>query len=42
VVETAKVLAETRGTSLEEISQQTTENFFRLFAKVPRPDAKAA
>ncbi|MGL5167412.1 MAG: TatD family hydrolase [Afipia sp.] len=42
VVETAKVLAETRGVSLEEIAQQTTENFFRLFDKVPRPDAKAA
>jgi TatD DNase family protein len=36
VVETAKVLAETRGVSLEEISRQTTENFFRLFSKVPR------
>jgi TatD DNase family protein len=35
VVEVAKVLAETRGVSLEEISRQTTENFFRLFAKVP-------
>ncbi len=31
----AKVLAETRGVSLEEISRQTTENFFRLFSKVP-------
>jgi TatD DNase family protein len=37
VVETAKVLAETRGVSLEEIGRQTTDNFFRLFAKVPRP-----
>jgi TatD DNase family protein len=35
VVEIAKVLAETRGVSLAEISRQTTENFFRLFAKVP-------
>lgn len=34
VVEVAKVLAETRGVSLEEISRQTTENFFRLFSKV--------
>ncbi len=42
VVETAKVLAETRGVTLDEIAQQTTENFFRLFDKVPRPDAKAA
>lgn len=37
VVETAKVLAATRGVSAEEIARQTTENFFRLFNKVPRP-----
>ena len=37
VVETAKVLAETRGTSFDEIARQTSENFFRLFSKVPRP-----
>ena len=42
VVETARVLAETRGVSLEEISRQTTENFFRLFDKVPRSNAAAA
>jgi TatD DNase family protein len=35
VTETAKVLAETRGVSLEALSRQTTENFFRLFDKVP-------
>jgi TatD DNase family protein len=42
VVETAKVLAETRAVSLDELARQTTENFFRLFDKVPRPDVKTA
>jgi TatD DNase family protein len=37
VEETARVLAQTRGVSLEELARSTTENFFRLFAKVPRP-----
>jgi TatD DNase family protein len=37
VVETAKVLAETRGVSFDDIAHQTSENFFRLFGKVPRP-----
>ena len=41
VVEIAKVLAETRGVSLEEISRQTTQNFFRLFGKVPAPKEAA-
>jgi len=36
VVETAKVLAEVRGVSAEEMARQTTDNFFRLFTKVPR------
>jgi TatD DNase family protein len=35
-VETAKVLAQARGTSLEDVTRDTTENFFRLFNKVPR------
>jgi len=42
VVETAKVLALVRGVSLEEITCQTTENFFRLFNKVPRELSVAA
>jgi TatD DNase family protein len=41
VIEIAKVLAETRGVTLAEISQQTTANFFRLFSKVPAPKAAA-
>ena len=41
VAETAKVLAETRETSPDEIARQTTENFFRLFGKVPRQAAGA-
>jgi TatD DNase family protein len=41
VVETARVLAETRGVSLDDIARQTTENFFRLFDKVPGPNAAA-
>jgi TatD DNase family protein len=41
VVETAKILAETRAVSTDEIARQTTENFFRLFCKVPRPEASA-
>jgi TatD DNase family protein len=42
VVETAKTLAQTRGVTPEEIAHQTTENFYRLFNKVPRELAGAA
>ena len=41
VVETAKVLAETRGVTFDEIARQTTDTFFRLFSKVPRAAASA-
>src|SRR3954464_15560483 len=41
VVEVAKVLAETRGVSFEDIASQTSENFFRLFSKVPPPKGEA-
>jgi TatD DNase family protein len=42
VVETAKTLAQIRGVSTEEIARQTTENFYRLFSKVPPVAAEAA
>jgi TatD DNase family protein len=42
VVETAKTLAQVRGLTFDDIARQTTENFFRLFAKVPRRAAAAA
>src|ERR1700730_10842570 len=42
VVQTAKVLAQTRNVDFEEIARQTTDNFFRLFSKVPRQAAVAA
>jgi len=36
VTETARMLAGARGVSTDDIARQTTENFFRLFSKVPR------
>lgn len=37
VAHTAQVLGETRGLSGEKIAQVTSDNFFRLFSKVPDP-----
>jgi TatD DNase family protein len=39
VAHTAKVLGETLGVDSEEIAAITTDNFFRLFTKMPRPAA---
>ena len=36
VAHTARVLAEARGVAFEDMARQTTENFYRLFDKVPR------
>nr|WP_294867391.1 TatD family hydrolase [uncultured Pseudogulbenkiania sp.] len=33
----AEHIAELRGLSFEAVAQATTDNFFRLFAKIPRP-----
>ena len=38
VVNTAKVLAEVKGVNEQQIWAQTTQNFFRLFNKIPTPD----
>lgn len=40
VVHTARVLAQTIGLFEEETARLTTENFFRLFTKVPRDAAR--
>ncbi len=37
VIETASVLAIVKGVTPEALAAATTENFFRLFSKVPRP-----
>jgi len=39
VVHTANMLAELKGIGASELAAATTENFFRLFSKVRRPDA---
>ncbi len=42
VAHTARVLAETMGVGEDAIAALTTENFFRLFNKIPRPAGKGA
>ncbi len=42
VVNTARVLGETIGLSESEVAATTTENAFRLFSKMPRPDGLKA
>jgi TatD DNase family protein len=37
VAHTAAVLADTIGLSDTDVHQMTTDNFFRLFSKMPRP-----
>jgi TatD DNase family protein len=41
VANTAAVLAETIGVGTDEIARITTDNFFRLFTKMPRPAGNA-
>jgi TatD DNase family protein len=42
VAHTAKVLGETLGMGADEIATLTTDNFFRLFKKMPRPAVQGA
>ena len=42
VVNTAAVLAETIGVTADQIGKITTDNVFRLFAKMPRPGGQGA
>jgi TatD DNase family protein len=42
VVETAKTVAAARGFPFDDLARQTTENFFRLFDKVPPPKSSSA
>ncbi|TWG99120.1 TatD DNase family protein [Mesorhizobium sp. J18] len=41
VAHTAKLLGETIGVGEDEIARITSDNFFRLFTKVPRPDGRS-
>ena len=38
IANTAQVLADTRGVTIDAIGETTTTNFYRLFSKVPRHD----
>ena len=42
VVKTLETLAKVRGLPVDEMARITNDNFFRLFAKVPRPERFAA
>lgn len=42
VVHTAEALARARGITRQEVATATTENFFRLFKKVPRAELAAS
>ncbi len=41
IVHTAAALAKARGITADEIGRATTENFFRIYTKVPRPEGGA-
>jgi TatD DNase family protein len=41
VANTAAVLAETIGVGADEVAKITTDNFFRLFSKMPRSAGNA-
>jgi TatD DNase family protein len=41
VAETAKILADVKGVSADEMARITTDNFFRVFSKAKRPEARA-
>ena len=42
VAHTAAALAELKGVTAGELARATTDNFFRLFTRVPRPEAHRA
>jgi TatD DNase family protein len=41
VADTARILAEIKGVSPEDLARITSENFFTLFAKAPRPGVRS-